>query len=272
MRDPDWPEPDTWPSDAARDRLIGDWALWQRTGGHRTSTDDVLTAWFASSRFERRPDHYLDLGCGVGSVLLMVAYRLRPGEALGVEAQAQSVLLARRTLSELPPDAPAIEIRHADFRGFELPPDAPRYDLITGSPPYFPLGTGSLPDDAQRRACRFEARGGVEAYCETAARLLSAGGRFVFVFQTEWDERALAAVDTAGLHVHARVDAKMREDRVGPFLTVYEVGHTVPERAVVRSELAIRTVDGAITPRYLQARQQLGVAEAPVSPAGAPDP
>ena len=32
-------EPTGWPEDARRDRLIGDWYIYQRTGGHRTSTD-----------------------------------------------------------------------------------------------------------------------------------------------------------------------------------------------------------------------------------------
>ena len=59
------PNPEGWPEDAGRDRIIGDWHIWQRKGGHRTSTDDVLTAWFAASRFGRRPERYLDLGCGV---------------------------------------------------------------------------------------------------------------------------------------------------------------------------------------------------------------
>ena len=37
-------EPVGWPDDAGRDRLIGDWHIFQRSGGHRTSTDDLITA------------------------------------------------------------------------------------------------------------------------------------------------------------------------------------------------------------------------------------
>ena len=71
----DWPEPTGWPADARRDRLIADWHIYQRRGGHRTSTDDLITAWYAVHRRPQRPQRYLDLGCGVGSVLLMVSHK-----------------------------------------------------------------------------------------------------------------------------------------------------------------------------------------------------
>ncbi|HUH04733.1 MAG TPA: methyltransferase domain-containing protein, partial [Kofleriaceae bacterium] len=204
----DWHEPTEWPADARRDRLIGDWHLHQRRGGHRTSTDDLVTAWFATSRTAGAPARYLDLGCGIGSVLLMTAHRLRPGASLGLEAQPQSVLMARRSIAELPPGAPPIEVACSDFRSWD--PAGREFELITGSPPYFPLSAGVLPADAQRRGCRFEARGGIEAYCTTAASVLAPRGRFYIVFQTAGDERVLAAAAAAGLALHGRVDLHMR--------------------------------------------------------------
>jgi tRNA1Val (adenine37-N6)-methyltransferase len=257
MSDVEPEEPTGWPSDAAADRLIGDWVLYQRRGGHRTSTDDMLTAWFAIHRHAAAsgPGRYLDLGCGVGSVLLMTAHRLKPGRCLGVEAQTQSVLMARRSVQERPPGGPDVEIVQSDLRDFD--PGDERFELVTGSPPYFPIGTGILPDDAQRRACRFEVRGGVESYCETAARCLTATGRFYMVFQTKWDDRVLAAAEAAGLHITARVDARMREDREEPFLAVYEM--SLKQASLSRFELSIRDVNGKVSPDYLAARRDLGV-------------
>ncbi len=252
-----WPEPTGWPSDVTHNRLIGDVHIYQRRGGHRTGTDDVLTAWFASSRFGRVPQRYLDLGCGIGSVLLMTAHRLRPVVSLGVEAQPQSVEMLRRALAELPVETNlTISVAQADFRE----PDfvAGTFDLVTGSPPYFPLSDGVLPADAQRRACRFEARGGIEAYCDAAARVLAPEGRFYVVFQSTWNDRVLAAARASNLHLSARADARMRVDRTDPFLTVYEF-QRAPASELTEVALSIRDEAGEFTLGYRAARRELGV-------------
>jgi tRNA1(Val) A37 N6-methylase TrmN6 len=245
-----------WPDDAVRDRLIGDWHIYQRTGGHRTSTDDLITAWYAAHRNPRAPERYLDLGCGVGSVLLMVSHRLRPASAVGVEAQAQSALMARRTIAELPEHEGRIEVRHEDFRGFDF--GAEGYDLVTGSPPYFPLDAGVLPDDPQRRACRFEERGGVEVYLEAAARAMSERARFYIVFQTRWSERVFAAAVDHDLHLSGQADFFARADHLDPFLTVFEFSRQAVE-APHRFRCSVRDEVGAISSAYQRVRLELGV-------------
>jgi tRNA1Val (adenine37-N6)-methyltransferase len=246
-----------WPDDAGRDRLIGDWHIYQRTDGHRTSTDDLITAWYAVHRHPHRLARYLDLGCGVGSVLLMVSHRLRPKTALGVEAQAQSVAMARRAIAELPEHGNHIDVRHADFRDVDF--EGEQYDLVTASPPYFPLGTGVLPDDSQRRACRFETRGGVEGYLETAARAMGDQARLYIVFQTLWSDRVTASAAHHGLHLSGQADFSMRANNLAPFLSVFEFSRR-PVDAPHRFRCAVRDADGNISPEYQRARLELGVA------------
>lgn len=250
-------EPDGWPADAVREQLVGDWHLYQRRGGHRTSTDDVLTAWFAvRAAGGQRPQRYADLGCGIGSVLFHTAYVLRPERSLGFEAQAQSALMASRTAAELP-DAPAIEIRRADLRALE-PAELGTFDLITGSPPYFPIGAGVLSPDAQRRACRFELRGGVEAYCDAAAKLLQPGGALALVFPAEGDVRARGAIAASGLHLRAHARVFARDGRAEPLLALYEARREPgPLDALA---FAIRDASGSISAAYRAARAQLGLA------------
>jgi tRNA1(Val) A37 N6-methylase TrmN6 len=247
-----------WPADARRDRLIGDWHLYQRTGGHRTSTDDLITAWYAVHRSRTRPKRYLDLGCGVGSVLLMVSHRLQPEVSVGLEAQAQSVTMARRAIAELPPCPTDIRVEHVDFR--EVAPEVAdgSYDLVTGSPPYFPLDAGVLPADAQRRACRFEERGGVEAYLEAAARTLRPSGALYLVFQTRSEARVLAAAAQQRMHLTGRADFLMTLARNEPFLSVYEFARA-PSADLHRFACAVRDAHGALTPEYRGLRCELGV-------------
>ncbi|MCA9576928.1 MAG: methyltransferase domain-containing protein [Sandaracinaceae bacterium] len=261
--------PADWPTDVTHDRLIGDVSIYQRKGGHRTGTDDVLTAYYATHRRPGACPSYLDLGCGIGSVLLMVAHRLRPAECVGVEAQSESFTLASRAVAELPEGFPRVRLVHADFRGLDL---GRRFAVVTGSPPYFPTHAGVLPQDPQRLACRFEVRGGVEAYCLAAARHLEPEGRFFVVHQTVHEPRVLTAAAGAGLHLRSCLDARMRTDRAAPFLTVYEFGLAAvgaqgvlspSDACPARAGLSIRGADGAFTKAYTAARRELGVDAAP---------
>lgn len=174
------------------------WVL-QRRKGHRSGTDDVLAAWCALSA---RPDarRVADLGCGHATVTLMLSSVLS-GEFVGVEAQEISARLAERNLAlnELSHRARVV---HSDLREFE---DEAGFDLVTGTPPFLPVGSGLIPNDPQRAAARFELRGGIEAYARAAARLLRPGGRVSLLMDGQQDARCLRAVADAGLHLHRQV-------------------------------------------------------------------
>lgn len=128
-------EPKGFPEDAIKCPYVGDWSYYYRSKGMQTSTDDVMVAfvacfpqlsemvspfssliWSEMKLAELKVVHYVDLGCGVGSTLLLVSNTLKPLLSLGVEAQEQSACLLRRTLSELPDGAPNIDIIHKDLR------------------------------------------------------------------------------------------------------------------------------------------------------------
>lgn len=245
-----------WPTDAVCNALVADWHIYQRSGGHRSSTDDVLVAWLAVTQASCSPDTYLDLGCGVGSVLLLVTHALRPRSALGVEAQPQSVVLLQRSLAELPGGAASLEVVQADFRTLEM--NGARFDIITGSPPYFPLGTGVEPKDGQRRACRFEVRGGVEGYLATMARLLNPRGRGYLVFPWVQRQRLLQAATQVGLCVTLEVPFVMRRGRENPFLAAFELADTSLHEAQIRREpVVIREPDGSFSSVFEELRQEL---------------
>ena len=183
------------------------WLILQRAGGHRHSIDDVLTAWFA---LRVAPDvrRHLDLGTGIGTVGLLVLSALAPDARLtGIEAQEISYRLwqsnlATNGLSE------RVHCYHGDLRDFHLKETFP---LVTGSPPYFPLGTGVLPQDTQKAHARFELRGDVADYAEAARRHLSPDGWFVFCFPTSQKARAMAAIAEHGLVAREILDVIPRD-------------------------------------------------------------
>jgi tRNA1(Val) A37 N6-methylase TrmN6 len=165
--------------------LVGHFRILQKVDSHRWTTDDLVTAavacrhllsqWSTTDASTHRP-RYLDLGTGNGSVLQMVLHHMlilsrnsspeeeiMPwSEAVGVEARAEAVALARRSLSFNLGEGRSdhdqqqqrqqqyhhhrgVKIVHADFRTLISSPITPTnplvppssFHLITGTPPYF---------------------------------------------------------------------------------------------------------------------------------------
>lgn len=197
------------------DALTRDWKIAQRVAGHRHSVDDVLTADHAL-REAGDPDLVLDLGTGIGGVGLLVLWGLPRARLVGVEAQPIShrLLLANLEGNQL---GARVEPRLGDLRELAT---ATRFALVTGSPPYFPLGTGIVPADAQKAHARFELRGDVADYARAAARQLADDGVFVFCFPTAQRDRALAAVAAAGLAATSYRDVIPRRG-LAPLFTLF---------------------------------------------------
>lgn len=174
--------------------LVGPYRIFQRKKGHRHGLDDATTAWYALQK-SAPVKKTLDLGAGIGTVGLAVLWGLGEGAQLTcVEAQEISYrLLAENILGNgLTGCARAI---HADLRELDLGEKLP---LITGSPPYFPIGTGSVPQDSQKAHARFELRGDVGDYARAARRHLTEDGLFVFCFPFQQKYRCIQLVTEAG--------------------------------------------------------------------------
>lgn len=251
--------------DETLDRLVGDWWLYQLARGHRFSTDDLICGWRAAHVC---PDArtVLDLGSGIGSVgLYALGVLAQRGNAdatlIGVEAQDVSHRLARRSVEANGLQA-RVTMRHGDLRALDevLDSDA-RFDLITGSPPYIPLGKGVVSPHPQRAACRMELRGSVYDYAEAAVGRLAPGGRFVFVMSAR-DPRTDDAPVAAGLAVLERLEVVFRagdEPMVAVLVCARPEDGPHPDR-VVRT-LQIRDPQGRHTPAYATIRRELGFAD-----------
>lgn len=246
--------------DLTDDALAGGWRILQRRRGHRYALDDVATAWEAVCE---RPDasRTLDLGCGIGSVLLMVAYKLPAARAVGVEALEQSLALARRNV-ERTGQPHRIRLVAGDMRDEAVLADALRdgpFDLVTGTPPYVPPSQGTPSPDPQRAHARMELRGGVEDYLRAAARALAEGGRLVVCADARRPDRVLDAAPEVGLRPLRARDVVPRAGRKGPLFTVWTLARAAdvparePERAptlVARDEAGARTPDAHALRRF----------------------
>lgn len=246
------------------DAISGHFRLFQLQNGHRFSTDDVVTAWYGTSWCPTARTA-LDLGSGLGTVGMIAAWRLPGARFVTVEAQEDSVRLARKSV-QWNGLTDRYEIRQGDFRDPGVIRPEERFDLVLGSPPYFPLGTGIEGDHPQKVACRFEVRGDVADYCAVAARHLAHGGFFACIFPIapdEQEERVKRGAANAGLTIVRRRPVTLREGE-RPLLGLFGMMRAtdLPER--MRNQtwseppLIIRARDGSVHPEYAAVKLSFG--------------
>lgn len=241
--------------------LAGDWRLFQNIRGHRWSLDDLVTAWVATRGLDpRTAARALDLGCGLGSVLLMVAWRLPNTHVIGIEAQADRAALGRRSISYNGVDA-RCRIIDGDLRR-----DTPTgsFDLVTGTPPYFPRGTGTESGKPHAAPARFEHRGGVEDYLAIAADRVAPTGRIAICSSALERARVDAAVRALGLGHHERWAIVPRAGK-DPLVIVDVLVRTgAPDPGP--HQLVVRDRDGRWTPEFQRVRGDLGMPTTPPRP------
>jgi tRNA1(Val) A37 N6-methylase TrmN6 len=241
------------------DYICGHFKIFQYASGHRFSTDDVLTAWYAT-QWAPTVSRAADLGSGIGSVALAVAWRLPGTTICTVEAQSISVRLARKSVRYNGLES-RVRVLEGDLRDPAILANEQPFDLVTGSPPYFPPGTAVEAEHPQAVPARIEVRGTVADYAAAAARILAPGGVFAFVFPYAQRGRAEGAVAENGLVVVRRRDVVFKEGEP-PMLSLFaahRVADLPPDPPMwVEPPLTIRQLDGSMHPEYRAVRLSFG--------------
>ncbi|HAM71469.1 MAG TPA: SAM-dependent methyltransferase [Verrucomicrobiales bacterium] len=245
------------------DAISGHFRLFQLKAGHRFSTDDILAAWYGTT-WCPTARRVLDLGSGIGTVGMVAAWRLPGATFVTVEAQEESVALARKSaryngLSD------RYEIRQGDLRTPGILSAGEQFDLVLGSPPYFPPGTGVVGDHPQKIACRFEIRGDVGDYCRTGAAHLAPGGFMAVVFPEAPEQRLRVeeGARSADLVLVRRRPVVFREGEA-PLIGLYGLMRSadLPEwfraQTWVEPPLVIRTAAGSVHPEYSAVKLAIG--------------
>lgn len=255
------------PSLVARDDedlsfLCGDFRIFQKKRGHRWSLDDAVTAMIAlevARSSATSPTHYLDLGCGIGSVLTMVSWGLPDARSVGIEAQDVSFEMASRSIRFNGIDS-RTQLVFGDLRDtHEVVAKTAPFDLITGTPPYLPLGEGIVSDKPQRGPCCFETRGGIGEYAEAAKRWLAPTGHFVVCAGARPVGRAEAALRDSGLHIERIVDVIPRDGKdtlLHVFVCVWPAAASAEPR---RERFLVRDKQGTLTGDSRKLREVLGM-------------
>jgi tRNA1(Val) A37 N6-methylase TrmN6 len=241
------------------DYLCGWYRIFQYAKGHRYSTDDVLTAWYGTTHAPRVA-RAADLGSGIGSVALISAWRLPGARFCTVEAQEISLRLARKSVRYNGLES-RFTLHHGDLRDASILANEEPFDLVTGSPPYWPEGTASKAEHEQAVPARIEIRGDVTDYAKAASRILAPGGLFAFVFPTIQLQRALDALRDAGLALIRRRDVIFK-DGEPPLITLFAATRAgdIPStyEAYVERPLTIRRKDGGVDEEYSAVRMSFG--------------
>jgi len=246
------------------DAISGHFRLFQLAGGHRFSTDDVLTAWYGTS-WSPTASRVLDLGSGIGTVGMIAAWRLPGAKFVTIEAQEESVRLARKS-AKWNGIEERYEIRQGDFRDASILKPDERFDLVLGSPPYFPPGSGVEGDHPQKIACRFELRGDIDDYCRAASEHLAPGGFFACVFPVrppEQLERVKRAARLAGLSL-ARMRGIILSEGDEPLIGLFgmmrseDLPEAMRDQTWTEPDLIIRRRDGSVHPEYSAVKLSFG--------------
>lgn len=258
------------------------WVI-QRARGHRATTDDQLLAWAVLDELSQRRGHparplveprsILELGAGKGTVTLWLSVALHDSYFFGIEAFEESFKLSlkNRQLNDLEgrffpilgdlrsperwSELGALRLKHlgdADINGF---------DVITGAPPFMPLGSGILPQDPQRASGRFELKGGVEGYLKAVKSCLSKRGFAVILMDGGGEERALKGASAEGLTVYKVMRVTPRPSRPATYSLLWlcdsPFKHDLTPPVL---ELSMRGEQGeAWSDDYLAVRRLLGV-------------
>ena len=196
------------------------------------------------------------MGCGLGSVLMMVGWKYPDLQSVGIEAQKISCGLASRSIRFNGAEA-RMKVYNGDLRDKGILPENSKFDVITGTPPYFKEGEGALSAKVDQKACLFEFRGGVEAYIEAAHRYLKDQGRFVVVESALGQKRIDESCKVNGMRVVERWDFIPKEGK-RPLFVIAVLEKSQQWKDYEIKKVTIRNAEGKYTREYHKLLQDMG--------------
>ena len=221
-------------------KLWPDGPLFTQADHFPLGTDSVLLADFTPVKGAKRG---IDLGCGSGVIALLLLLRAEKLHMTGLELSGQSAQTARENLAANALDGRS-EIVCGDIRAARSLFRCGSFALVVANPPYYPVGSGALPQDPARAAARGELSCTLDELCGAAAYLCRSGGRFCLVHKPERLSEAFCCMSAQGLEPK-RLRLVCAEVGRGPSLVLIEGRRGAQPGLAIEPSLFLREADGA---------------------------
>ena len=140
------------------------------------STDTMALADFARVKHSAR---VCDLGCGSGALGLLLLARDETLSITGVEIQKDAARCAIENAAQN--NLSGLSVLHGDLREYRTLLPANGFDAVLSNPPYYPVESGAIADDAPLAIARSELCCTLSCLCACAAWCLRFGGSFFLV-------------------------------------------------------------------------------------------
>lgn len=150
----------------------------QNKRGYRFNVDSILLSHFVSLR---QRSSAIDLGCGNGVILIILAKRFPRVKCAGLEIQEKLAELARKN-AELNDLDKRVEIFSGDARNIKNIFPARSFDAVIFNPPYRKLNSGKINPLQEKAIARHEINGSLKDFLTSARHLLKPGGRVFTIY------------------------------------------------------------------------------------------
>ena len=204
----------------------------------RVSTDSMVLADFCRDAGGRG----LDLGCGCGTLGLLLLGSGAAGSVCGIEIQPEAARQAEEN-ARRNGLADRFSVVCGDLRQAHAQIPAGSFDFAVSNPPYYPPGSGRLRKEDSLSLARSELCCPLDALCAAAARALRWGGRLYLVHKPERLADLLEALRSHGLEPK-RLRLVQNTAQAAPKLLLLEAKKGGRPGLAVLPPLLLRDPDG----------------------------
>lgn len=152
--------------------------VFQKKKGYRFSLDSILLAHFV---YLKQRTRFIDIGCGGGIILFIIAKRFSNTNCVGLEIQQNLVSLARKN-SLLNNLNERIQITAGDARNIKNIFPERSFDAVIFNPPYRKLNSGRINPHHEKAIARHEINGSLKDFLSAAKYLLKPRGKVFTIY------------------------------------------------------------------------------------------